>query len=286
MLSLPGMRERTVRNRLGRKELFADRLEGRLRDGRAGAARSDRQGAPVHDLHHAARSAEGGRLRAWPRTPAISTSWRRAFRQKRDRLAEACAALGLRRDPLPGHLFPDPRHARRSGWTGDDAALARRMTVEAGVTAVPVSAFYVSDAPKTFSPALLLEARRGARRGGGADAGLARVRMCQEQCSLKEERSMPIRALVWGENVHEQQECRGRQHLPRRHARDDRGGAARGSARSRPTTATLQEPEHGLAGGAARRDRRAPLVGPRARMATSPTRSSSACSAACGKGWG
>jgi len=33
---------------------------------------------------------------------------------------------------------------------GDDAALARRMTVEGGVTAVPVSAFYVADAPKTF----------------------------------------------------------------------------------------------------------------------------------------
>jgi aspartate/methionine/tyrosine aminotransferase len=36
------------------------------------------------------------------------------------------------------------------GMEGDDAALARRMTVEAGVTAVPVSAFYGSDAPKTF----------------------------------------------------------------------------------------------------------------------------------------
>ena len=33
---------------------------------------------------------------------------------------------------------------------GDDAALARRMTVEAGVTAVPVSAFYVSDAPRNY----------------------------------------------------------------------------------------------------------------------------------------
>ena len=36
------------------------------------------------------------------------------------------------------------------GLDGDDAALARRMTIEAGVTAVPVSAFYVSDAPKNY----------------------------------------------------------------------------------------------------------------------------------------
>ena len=36
------------------------------------------------------------------------------------------------------------------GMDGDDAALARRMTIEAGVTAVPVSAFYGADAPKTF----------------------------------------------------------------------------------------------------------------------------------------
>ena len=36
------------------------------------------------------------------------------------------------------------------GMDGDDAVLAKRMTIEAGVTAVPVSAFYGADAPKTF----------------------------------------------------------------------------------------------------------------------------------------
>ena len=62
-MTLPGMRERTVAHRLGRQDLLADRLEGRLRHRRAGAPRPDRQGAPVHHLHHAAQSAEGGRLR-------------------------------------------------------------------------------------------------------------------------------------------------------------------------------------------------------------------------------
>jgi aspartate/methionine/tyrosine aminotransferase len=36
------------------------------------------------------------------------------------------------------------------GLDGDDAALAKRLTVEAGVASVPVSAFYVKDAPKSF----------------------------------------------------------------------------------------------------------------------------------------
>ncbi len=148
MLSLEGMRERTRRNRLGRKELFADRLEGRLRDGGAGAARSDREGAPVHHLHHAARPAEGGRLR--PR------QGRELFQQLGRRPSGEARPPGERlrgardgRHPLPGHLLPDPRH-EPLGLDGDDAALAKRMTVEAGVASVPVSAFYVSDAPKSY----------------------------------------------------------------------------------------------------------------------------------------
>jgi aspartate/methionine/tyrosine aminotransferase len=36
------------------------------------------------------------------------------------------------------------------GLGADDAAMARRMTAEAGLTAVPVSAFYTADPPQTF----------------------------------------------------------------------------------------------------------------------------------------
>ena len=50
-------------DRLGRQDLLADRLEGRLRYGCAGAAARPRQGAPVHHLHHAAQPPGGGRLR-------------------------------------------------------------------------------------------------------------------------------------------------------------------------------------------------------------------------------
>ena len=173
MLSLPGMRERTVAIGSAGKSFSLHRLEGRLRDRRAGAARPDRQGAPVHHLHHAARPAEGGRLRARQGRRAISAAWRAVFRQKRDRLAEDCAALGLGRHPLPGHLFPHARHEpARDGWRrrgarpadddrgrrdrGSGLRLLRRRTRR-----------------KTIPAALLLEARRGARRGGRADAALA-----------------------------------------------------------------------------------------------------------------
>ncbi len=39
---------------------------------------------------------------------------------------------------------------RPLGLDGDDAALAKRMTIEAGVASVPVSAFYGANPPNTF----------------------------------------------------------------------------------------------------------------------------------------
>ncbi|HWT31195.1 MAG TPA: aminotransferase class I/II-fold pyridoxal phosphate-dependent enzyme, partial [Propylenella sp.] len=68
---------------------------------------------------------------------------------KRDRLARACAALRLPVLPCQGTYFLTLDMSRLE-LDGDDAALARRMTAEGGVTAVPVSAFYVSDPPKNY----------------------------------------------------------------------------------------------------------------------------------------
>jgi len=36
------------------------------------------------------------------------------------------------------------------GFQGDDVAFCRQMTVEAGVTAIPVSAFYEGNGPSHF----------------------------------------------------------------------------------------------------------------------------------------
>jgi N-succinyldiaminopimelate aminotransferase len=72
-----------------------------------------------------------------------------SLERKRDRLAGSCSAIGLNVIPCRGTYFLT-LDMSSLGLDGDDAALARRLTVEAGVTAVPVSAFYVSDAPKNF----------------------------------------------------------------------------------------------------------------------------------------
>jgi aspartate/methionine/tyrosine aminotransferase len=71
------------------------------------------------------------------------------LQKKRDRLAGACAPLGMDVIPCQGTYFLTLDMAPL-GMDGDDAVLAKRMTIEAGVTAVPVSAFYGADAPKTF----------------------------------------------------------------------------------------------------------------------------------------
>jgi N-succinyldiaminopimelate aminotransferase len=69
--------------------------------------------------------------------------------KKRDRLARACAALGVGVISCEGTYFLTLDMAPL-GFDMDDAGLAKRLTVEAGVASVPVSAFYVTDAPKSF----------------------------------------------------------------------------------------------------------------------------------------
>jgi len=68
---------------------------------------------------------------------------------KRDRFGAALARLGFGVAPCEGTYFitADVAPLRLNE---DDVALCQRMTVEAGVTAVPVSVFYQSDAPRNF----------------------------------------------------------------------------------------------------------------------------------------
>lgn len=68
---------------------------------------------------------------------------------KRDRLADGLARLGFGVVPCGGTYFVTV-DVMPLGLSGDDAELCRRMTVEAGVTAVPVSAFYAGEAPHQF----------------------------------------------------------------------------------------------------------------------------------------
>jgi aspartate/methionine/tyrosine aminotransferase len=63
------------------------------------------------------------------------------MQRKRDRLADALQAIGF--DALPSHgTYFVTTDFRPLGFNGSDEDFCRHITVEAGVTAVPVSAFY------------------------------------------------------------------------------------------------------------------------------------------------
>jgi aspartate/methionine/tyrosine aminotransferase len=68
---------------------------------------------------------------------------------KRDRFAAGLAGLGFAIAPCEGTYFitADVSPLRLNA---DDVELCRRMTVEAGVAAVPMSAFYDTDGPRHF----------------------------------------------------------------------------------------------------------------------------------------
>jgi N-succinyldiaminopimelate aminotransferase len=63
---------------------------------------------------------------------------------RRDQLAEGLAAVGLSVLPTQGTYFITTDFAQL-GFNGDDVTFCRHITEQAGVTAIPVSAFY--DAP-------------------------------------------------------------------------------------------------------------------------------------------
>ena len=68
---------------------------------------------------------------------------------KRNRLANGLERLGFGVVACAGTYFVTADLAPL-GLSGDDFDICRRMTIEAGVAAVPVSAFYQSDAPDSF----------------------------------------------------------------------------------------------------------------------------------------
>jgi N-succinyldiaminopimelate aminotransferase len=68
---------------------------------------------------------------------------------KRDHFGGALARLGFGVVPCEGTYFITADMAP-FGLNGDDVAICETMMKEAGVTAIPVSAFYQSDAPRTF----------------------------------------------------------------------------------------------------------------------------------------
>ncbi len=68
---------------------------------------------------------------------------------KRDRFGEGLARIGFEVVPCAGTYFITA-DGRPVGLSEDDVAVCETMTIDAGVTAVPVSAFYQDDAPRNF----------------------------------------------------------------------------------------------------------------------------------------
>jgi aspartate/methionine/tyrosine aminotransferase len=69
---------------------------------------------------------------------------------KRDLLAEGLAAIGFGVLPTRGSYFITADFAPL-GFAGDDVAFCRLITERAGVTAIPVSAFYEGEAPGHYA---------------------------------------------------------------------------------------------------------------------------------------
>jgi aspartate/methionine/tyrosine aminotransferase len=90
---------------------------------------------------------------------------------KRDRLAEGLRRLGFTVLPTSGSYFitADFSPLFPRGFNGTDADFCRTLTTEAKVTAIPVSAFYESEPPRTYARFAFC------KRPDVLDAALARI---------------------------------------------------------------------------------------------------------------
>ena len=73
-----------------------------------------------------------------------------ALAAKRDRLSAGLAGVGFGVLPAMGSYFVTVDFSRL-GFIGDDVAFCRHITEQAGVTAIPVSAFFERDAPGHYA---------------------------------------------------------------------------------------------------------------------------------------
>ena len=144
-----GAAEPLPEGRIGRQDLLADRLEGRLCDGGAGTASARRQGAPVPDLHDGAQPSGGCRLWAGEGPTSISTIWRRRCRPSATGWRRACATAGLSVLHSGGSYFL-LADISSVGFDGDDVAFCLHLTEAAGVTAIPVSAFFAETPVRNY----------------------------------------------------------------------------------------------------------------------------------------
>ena len=155
-------------DRLGRQDLLAHRLEGRLRDGRRRPDAGAGQGAPVPHLHHPAEPAGGGgaRARQGGRLFPHDAGGLRALPRS--------AGDGARRPRLPGasgrrHVVPQRRYRRAGPHRRRRLLRASRAAARRGGD--PRERLLPGRIGAQPRAPVLRQVRRHPRRGAGADGG-------------------------------------------------------------------------------------------------------------------
>ena len=135
-------------HRLGRQDVFSHRLEGRLRQRASCADRGARPGSPIPRLHHAPnlQRAVAVGLR---QDDDYFEGLGRQQQEKRDRLSAGLSAAGFSVQPSAGTYFLVADY-RPLGFNEPDEAFCQRLVEEAGVAAIPLSAFYRDAEPTGF----------------------------------------------------------------------------------------------------------------------------------------
>ena len=152
LMTLPGMRERTMRIGSAGKTFSLTGWKVGYVTAPAALAANVAKAHQNLTFTTRAQPAAGGGGGAGARTTPISPSLSARLQAKRDRLAAGLASFGLTVLPTHGQLFHHHRLSRRLGFNGDDVAFCRHITEQAGVTAIPVSAFYdAPDAPRHYA---------------------------------------------------------------------------------------------------------------------------------------
>ncbi len=168
LMTLPGMRERCMRIGSAGKTFS-------LTGWKIGYVTCDRSLAPnVTKAHQnltftTAPNLQRGIAVGLAKDDAYFEGVSASLQSKRDRMAAGLARLGFGVLPTQGSYFITTDF-RPLGFNGDDVAFCRALTVEAKVTAIPVTAFYAStDAPNHY-------ARFAFCKGDAViDAALARI---------------------------------------------------------------------------------------------------------------
>ena len=149
LMTLPGMRERCMRvGSAGKTFSFTGWKIGYVSAPRAlaGAVAKAHQNLTFTSAPNLQRAVAVGLAK----DDAYFTSLASGLQAKRDRLADGLAGLGLGVLQTRGSYFITTDFSPL-GFNGDDVAFCRHITEKAGVTAIPVSAFYENDAPNHYA---------------------------------------------------------------------------------------------------------------------------------------